>query len=940
MTVTCPYCRAETPEGVGVCRACSRSLAGGDAFNGSDAPTLAGSSTADTDATRLPLPDEAAGLPPTLAALLAPGRVFGGRYRIDRFLGQGGMGAVFKAWDQELDVPVALKIIRPDLIADRAASSQFEQRFKRELLLARQVTDRNVLRIHDLNEASGVKYLTMPFVEGADLHSILERGRLPFDRILKIARQLLSGLAAAHEVGVIHRDLKPQNVLVDAEDNAYISDFGLARSIEVSTSAGMTRAGEFLGTPQYLAPEQVEGKSADHRSDLYAVGLILYEMATGDVAFHGQSALEVMVQRLKTPPREPSSLNADLPAFFNRIVMRCLERDPEARYQSAADVLADLEKGRSTPSIRARTVSLTLPMPPMRSWLIGGTGVLAVLALLIAFLAPRDWIPGTATGTRSGIPPISEEMLIAVMPFRVTAGDPTPLEHIAGGLAEVLSAKLFSFPDVTVASANAVAGIDASRPPGDVARALGVNLLVAGSVLASGTRIRIVAHLDDMVGGRRLWSQEFSGLQDDLLTLQDQVFASLVDALGVVPTSEQRARAVARPTQDIAAYDLYLKGRNAMRGQQDRANVEQAVEFFESALSRDPRFALAYAGLADASLQMYRETREQLWADRALFAAEQARQVGQELAEVHLALGNVYRARGRSAEAIVELQRALELSPNSDEAYRRLGAAYMRADRAGDAIETYRKAVSTNPYYWVNHNTLGAAYLALGEYEQAAEANRRVLELEPDNVNGLNDLGAAYLYLGRFDEAAAVLQRALGVLPTSEAYTNVAIALYYSGRFAEAVPRFEEAVALNPNAEQFVGNLADGYRQAGDLEKAHETYDRAIALAFRELEVDPESAMKRYALARYYARKGDLTRAEQFLADARALDSSNVSILYGAAQLHAVARRTDEAIGALEEAFEAGYPAVLANHDPEFAEVKKDPRFGRLIERYSGRSRR
>lgn len=254
-------------------------------------------------------------------AALAPGSDFGPRYRIEALLGQGGMGRVYKAYDKDLDRIVAIKVVRQGIMGEADAL----KRFKQELLLASRISHKNVLRIHDMGEVGDVKFISMAFVEGRDLHQVLqETPKLPFDRILKFAAQLAEALAAAHAEGVVHRDLKPQNILLNKDDHIFVSDFGLAKSFEQDAVA-MTRTGAFLGTPRYMSPEQVEGKPADQRSDIYSLGLILYEMATGDVPFTGESTLKVMYQRIQEKPKNPKLLNPSLPPWFVRIIMRCLE---------------------------------------------------------------------------------------------------------------------------------------------------------------------------------------------------------------------------------------------------------------------------------------------------------------------------------------------------------------------------------------------------------------------------------------------------------------------------------------------------------------------------------------------------------------------------------------------------------------------------------------
>ena len=272
-------------------------------------------------------------------AVISLGSDFGPRYRIEALLGQGGMGRVYKAYDKELNRTVAIKVVRQGAMGEVDALN----RFKQELVLASKISHKNILRIHDLGEVNGMKFISMAYVEGQDLHQLIkDNPRLPLERVLKFATQLAGALAAAHAEDVVHRDLKPQNILVDKDDQIYISDFGLAKSF-AEGAVGMTQTGALLGTPRYMSPEQVEGKPTDGRSDIYSYGLILYEMVTGDVPFTGDSTLGVMYQRIKEKPKNPKLINASLPNWLVRIIMRCLEKDPADRYQNAYEILADLQ---------------------------------------------------------------------------------------------------------------------------------------------------------------------------------------------------------------------------------------------------------------------------------------------------------------------------------------------------------------------------------------------------------------------------------------------------------------------------------------------------------------------------------------------------------------------------------------------------------------------
>ena len=927
MPMVCPSCRAETPVDTGRCHRCDATLP-----LALDATRLS-SGAADSDATRLSsdpaaLTGGSGVLPPAAPSLssIQPGEIFAGRYRIERILGAGGMGAVYEAWDNELGLPIALKVVRSDVTPDAESARDFERRFKQELLLARQVSHRNVLRIHDLGDANGVKYITMSYVDGRDLAAVLRDGRLPLPRVRLLARQLASGLAAAHDVGIVHRDLKPQNILIGPGDHLYISDFGLAKSLE-ATTAGLTRPGEFLGTPRYIAPEQIEGGAVDHRVDIYALGLILYEMLTGEGAFEAPSSLELIMKRVRERPRPPREVIADVPEYLSAIVMRCLERDPAARYPSAHEIEADIGGERSTMIVAPGKLAKT-GTPRRRAVLTASIAVLLMAAAVTPFALGRlragRPAAAAAVSTVSTVPTTR----IAVLPFTV-AGD-AALGATAAGLDESLSSKLFALKQLAVAAPSAVERASHKKTLAEVGQDVGASLLVTGTVQGSPDRLRVTAHLEDVVKGQSIWSDEFTGVAADVLTLEDRIYAALVAHLPVKPTDAEIARTVTHPTENLDAYAAYLKGRRAMRGEQNVANVQAAIDDYHDALKKDPRFALAYAGIADSSLRMYRATKEQHWASDALSAAQQAQSLDDSLVEVHVALGNVYQATGRTRESIVELKRATELAPNSDDAFRRLGRAYLSSGMGDDALAAYRKAVAVNPFHWVNSDSLGAAYLQLGQYDAAIAAFNKVISLAPDNVNGYNDVGAAYLRTARYGDAVQAFQKALDIQKIPNTYTNLGIAYADSAQFDKAVPMFEKAVELQPNAEVFVGNLADGYRWAGQRDQANVTYDRAIGLALKALQVNPRDATTKGNLALYYAKKGDAASARRFMNDARGIDATSSDLLYDEAVMSALLGDSNRAFAVLAQARKAGLPYSSIESDPDLRGLRADPRFAAL----------
>ncbi len=869
-------------------------------------------------------------------ALLAPGVVLGGRYRILKVLGQGGMGAVYQARDQELDRVIALKVIRPEL----AGNPSILQRFKQELILARHVTHKNVVRIYDLGEADGIRFITMEYVEGDDLRALLRRhGKFSPSQAVEIIQQISRALDAAHSEGVIHRDLKPQNVMRDLQGRVVVMDFGLARLLE---SPGMTQTGALVGTMEYMSPEQALGEALDQRSDLFAVGLIFYELLTAKSPYKADTGIATLVKRTREAAVPVSQIDSSVPKSLSLIVGRCLERDPNHRYSSAQELLNQLEAWQSNPSAvekliaqssAARSVQVSVNLPSRARLIWAG----AALALVIAFFAVpvtrhlvfRPTLPGEIGA--GSIPALSRGKYMAVLPLKVL-GDEKSLGYVGAGLVDALTAKLFQLKELHVASGSAVDKIaNKDLPLTKAAQALGVNLILQGTVQGAADKFRITLDLEDVAGGRRVWSDEFSGVPADLLTLEDHVYGNLVAALELKPSNEELARSGVHPTENSTAYDLYLKGHNALRGSQGTRDTQASVQFLQQALQQDPNFALAYAGLADANLRLYRDSKDSLYAQKALAAAQKAESLNPNLPEVHQALGSVYNATGRSAEAVEELKSALSLAPNSDETYYRLGDAYLASGRKQDAIAAYQSAVDANPYYWYNHNKLGGAYLQTGDNQKALQEYQRVTELASDNPIGYGNLAAVYIRQGRWSDAIPALQKTLELQPDGADYSNLGTAYFFLKRYDEAVQMFEKAVEMSPKDEQLMGNLADAYRVSGHNQQAVAAYDKAIGLAYQQLQVNPRSASVMGDLALYYAKKGDATHAAQYIRQAREIDPADLQLIYDQVQVNALGGKPQEAMAALKEAFEKGYSPEEAQNDPELVKLKSLPEFQKLV---------
>ena len=856
------------------------------------------------------------------SGVFAPGAILGSRYLIEAEAGEGGMGKVYRARDLDLDRTVALKIVRPDLAKDPHALATL----KHEISLASQISHRNILRIHDLGEADGLRFVSMAWADGEDLGHLLRRyGSLPEERIVQLAIEMCEGLAAAHEQGIIHRDVKPSNVLLDSAGHACIADFGLARLLETQTQQSLGRAGEVHGTPRYMSPEQAEGKPVDVRTDIYSLGLILYEMSTGKIPFKDDSVYQTLALRVAEIPESPKLTNPALSEKLVAIILRCLERDPRNRYATTREMLAalrQLEIENAASGMRAGTRRRQFE----RAWIYGVFGIAAAVAIavLIFFLSRRAAIirPYPVNGK-----------YIAVLPFRALSTDPN-LKYEAEGITDSISSRLFSLNGVHPISVQALQRSDLTQSDSAIGRQVGANLIVNGTVQDQADRIQVIVSIDDLRKDTRVWSHAFTGFRADLFTLQDEISTQLVQALSITPTIEERERASVPPTQNLAAYDLYLKGRDVLKNRVDAAAATEALALFDQACGKDPNFALAWTGIADSSLLLYKIKKESFWADKALAAALEASRRNDNLPEVYFALGSVYTATGKNAQAVEEIKKALQLQPNSDNGYLRLGKAYAATGQVEPSLAAFKKAVELNPYYWYNYKQLGWAYFQFGRNQEALNEFKRQVELNPKDWSGYNNVGAVYYIQGRWKDCIPYFEKAIALQPTFDAYSNLGTAYFELGRYPEAVKMSETAVDLNPNSSEALRNLAQAYSRAGQKEKALPTYDRAISAAYNELQVNPRKADAMGTLAMCYAAKGELSRAQQFIQSARSVDGANSQLMYFEAVVLSRQGHPQEAFNALQRALQNGESLSEVINDPDLAAVRQLPEFKSLAKKF------
>lgn len=666
-----------------------------------------------------------------------------GRYHVVDAIGSGGMGVVYRAHDPTLDRDVALKLLHAEALDSEAA----RDRFLREARALSHLNHSHICTIYEIGEADGRTFIAMEYVKGRPLSTVIPRDGLPIETMLRYGAQIADAIGHAHEHGIVHRDLKSANVVVTPQSAVKVLDFGLAKHLErdpdgtMPTQAGMTQPGVVMGTPGYMAPEVLVGQPADERADIWALGVILHEMATGTLPFTGPTPVEFASAILR---ESPAPLPPHVSPMLRGIVQRCLAKEPGQRYQAAGEVRAALEAAASEPVSAIRPSRTTVRRV---GWALAA--VLAAALVVGVAVNQGEW--------RQGAPIRS----VAVLPLENLSGDPEQ-EYFADGMTEQLTADLSSIAKLRVISRTSVMQYKKARKPlSDIARELNVDAVVEGSVVRAGEKVRITARLIRAATEETLWARSYERDLRDVLALQSEVANSIAGEVGITLTSQEQARlASARPV-DPEAHRLSLLGRfHANQGTEE--GLKKAIQHFDLAIAKDPGSASAYAGLAEAYIGLssfYVHPREAM--PKAKAAARSALKLDESLADAHAALGYIhliYDWDGPAAER--ELQRAIQLNPSLSTARLNYAAYLTTQGRNDEGILEIRRAVELDPLSLRAHAEGTVLLLFSGRYDEAIELARKGLELEPNFAFGLAFQGLAYAEQGRFQEAISNLQKA------------------------------------------------------------------------------------------------------------------------------------------------------------------------------------
>jgi len=709
---------------------------------------------------------------------LQPGGVVG-RYRILSPMGAGGMGEVYRARDETLQRDVAIKVLSAAAGPDALGAA----RLLREARAAAALNHPNICTIHEVGDDGGRAFIAMELIEGQPLHHVIPPGSgLSVDRVLAYGTQIAEAVSHAHERGVLHRDLKAANVVITTPGRAKVLDFGLAKrfTTEVdettNTVSTLMEPGAVIGTLAYMAPEQLRGQPADARSDVWSLGVMLHEMASGERPFGGQTSFEVSSAILNAPPR---SLPGHLPRNLQVVIARCLNKEPDGRYRHAGEALAALE------AVKAGTAPLQLPRLnlPRPRWphvaAMAAATLLLVSALAVAFnvggFRDRFWNPG----------PLFDS--IAVMPLQNISGD-ADQDYLAVGMQQALISELAQLPGFTrvIARASTLRFRNAEQAPGEIARALGVSALVTGTIRRVGDRVQVVAELTDAAAERHVWGETYDRGLEDVLSLQKDVVGAIARSveLRLRPADHQRLANVATIKPEV--YEAYLRGMYELATRRDGGDPRKGLAYLQDAIDKNPGDPYAYVGLAMgyATLGHSPASPDDAWI-RARAAAERALTLAPDLAEAHAAMGDVKLYYERDwAGAERAFQRANQLNPNL--AMNRYHYAWylVIADRLDEAIREHERARDLDPLTPLHTGWLADLYRQAGRFDDAIAAVNKSFEIDPDFAIGWNVLSHTYTDMGRHDEAIAAAERAV---KSSPAWTFALGAAYVNaGRRDEA----------------------------------------------------------------------------------------------------------------------------------------------------------
>ncbi len=812
------------------------------------------------------------------------------RFHLTGSIGLGGAGCVYKAWDDVLGKFVALKMVQ---LAGPAAEIQL----RREAAVAQSLTHPSIVRIHDVVTFRGKTCISMEYVNGTDLAAYLsERGKVDVANVVWIARQVCSGLEAAHKAGIIHCDLKPANIMLE-EGRVRIVDFGLA--VELGTPA-TERA--WTGTPVYMSPEQKQRLPVDRRTDFYSLGLVLFELLSGRRP--SVSELE------QVTPRALHKALGQTPRWMRAIISKCLQCRPEDRYASAAEIAADLRRFSGSSSQRGNDGV------NKRAHGLFRMSSCAALSFLLIAGGYSGHVISAAAHSHTGSPDFKTIALFHIKPQNSSS------EAVGDGMDDYLRDALEQSPGFRIWRPNPYSEIT----PGS-AVVTKADLIITGSIDQVGNYATV--RLYGMKGDSHRVVFSLAAGASTPFELQQKLLSELVSKL---PFASSREIVGARDSTsaNLQSYSLYLRANHIIRNQPtSKEALRQAVDLLNRAIASGPSCALCFTRKADAELMLCDLNHDEKWMRDVLTDVQQAREIDENSEAVVSTAAQVYSRTDRRKEAIMLLESAKKLHPSSARIRHLLGTVLAEEGLYPDALAELKEAVALDPIDVAHLNTLGVIELQVPDYAVAINAFSKILEIDPGNPAALVNLAGTYLRAARFEEAIRPAEKALQRDASAANYTNLAIANFYVGKQQLSLLLFQQAAKLEPTSEVYVGNLAHAYRWMHMKQHAEPTYRRAIDLALQEIHTRPSSEVLANA-GLYYAALGKPEAANSYMGQARAKNPSDLDVMYKEAVAAELLGTPSRALDLLRKVCARGYPMALAANNPDLAQMRQLPNFRTL----------
>jgi len=676
-------------------------------------------------------------------------------YRIVEKLGGGGMGIVYKVRDLKLDRFVALKFLPPHLSMDEEGKKRFIQEAK----AASALDHPNICNIHEIDETEdGQLFIVMAYYEGETLKHRLsdvkakDRSPLTIKQVVDIAIQIGHGLSKAHEKGIIHRDIKPANIMITNEGAAKILDFGIAKLVG---GAGLTKTGTTTGTVAYISPEQLSGQEVDYRSDIWSLGVVLYEMLSDQLPFKGEYDSAIIYSILYEAPQQISDLCPEVPRWLEKLIQKALSKNPDDRFQSIDEMITNLQYGSgiTTPLERKSLLKSTLLGSKKRKFLLSAaiSIIIIVLVMLINLLSSRF----------SG----AERKSIAILPFANLSSDPT-YEYIGDGITEDIITQVSKISELRVLSRSSIMRyknkeINIKK----IGKDLDVSTVLEGSVRIENNSIRVTAQLIDTNTDDHIWAETYDKELTRIFDIQSDVANEIASALKVKLTPSEKTNLEKRATKNLDAYSFYLKGKEYYY-KYNKEDNETAIALFKKALERDSSYSLAYAGLGNAYGQRYEKFGyPSNWLDSSIAMSKKSLLIDPDLAEGYKALGLSYSLKGWRHKAVEADEKAIELNPNLHPAIGNLGIEYMSMGKLDESLLLLKKAITLNPTHFFGSASVGAVYYELGMDDKALEWYMKSMELEPNYTYANIQIGHLYLRQGNFEKALAMAAEDIKIYP-------------------------------------------------------------------------------------------------------------------------------------------------------------------------------